>query len=81
MGGVTFHQTKISLGFFLHNVDQLTDGMLSGIVFSGLTEDLSRPEVRDVLFNHRNNPDSGSILTAIDTRLEGDNKIRCMELA
>ncbi|MFM0515598.1 pentapeptide repeat-containing protein, partial [Paraburkholderia sp. RL17-373-BIF-A] len=81
LSGATFHQTAVSLGFLSRNGDQLTDGMLSGIVFSGLTEDLSRPEVRDVLFNHRNNPDSGSILTVIDTRLEGDNKIRCMELA
>ncbi|MFM0515736.1 hypothetical protein, partial [Paraburkholderia sp. RL17-373-BIF-A] len=60
---------------------QLTDDMLSGIIFTGLSADLSSSATRDTLFNHRNNPDSGSLLTVIHTRLKGDNKLRCMELA
>ncbi|MFM0514966.1 pentapeptide repeat-containing protein, partial [Paraburkholderia sp. RL17-373-BIF-A] len=81
LSGATLHQTTFSLGALLRHSDKFSDEMLSGIVFAGLSEDLSRPVVRDLFFNHRNNPDSGSILTAIDTRLKGDNKLRCMELA
>ncbi|MFM0515255.1 pentapeptide repeat-containing protein, partial [Paraburkholderia sp. RL17-373-BIF-A] len=81
LSGATLHQTTFSLGALLHYSHQFTDEMLSGIVFAGLSEDLGRSEIRDILFNHRNNPQSGSILTAIDSRLKGENKLRCMELA
>ncbi|MFM0515311.1 pentapeptide repeat-containing protein, partial [Paraburkholderia sp. RL17-373-BIF-A] len=80
LSGVTVQQTTFSLDALL-DAEGFTDEMFSGIVFAGLIEDLGSAVARDVYFNHRNNPDSGSILTAIDTRLKGDNKLRCMELA
>ncbi|MBC8643039.1 pentapeptide repeat-containing protein [Caballeronia sp. EK] len=76
----TLTQTTFSLETIIRR-DLFTDEMLSDITFSGVSADLRRPEARDVLFNHRNNPRSGSILTAIDARLGGDRKIQCMEVA
>ncbi|MBC8643023.1 pentapeptide repeat-containing protein [Caballeronia sp. EK] len=80
MRATTLAQTTFSLETIIRR-DLFTDEMLSKITFSGLSADLRRPEARDVLFNHRNNPRSGSILTAIDARLGGDRKIQCMEVA
>ncbi|MBC8643000.1 pentapeptide repeat-containing protein [Caballeronia sp. EK] len=80
MRATTLAQTTFSLETIIRR-DLFTDEMLSKITFSGLSADLRRPEARDVLFNHRNNPRSGSILTAIDRRLKGDRKIQCMEVA
>ncbi|MFM0515682.1 pentapeptide repeat-containing protein, partial [Paraburkholderia sp. RL17-373-BIF-A] len=75
--GALFGETKMSLEALMQYSDPFTDEMLAGIVFHGFKGDLHNRNVRDILFNHRNNAVSGSILTAVDGRLRGNERINC----